>query len=329
MAHELTTNSITGQVEFAYRASEGQAWHGLGQAVEEGATIEQWRGLAGMDWRIQRSKIRFATARGQTADAFATLDDQHVLFRSDDKAPLGIVSARYEVVQPAQMIEFFRDIAKVGGLELSAAGTLFGGKRFWATARIGSAAPVSLADRVGGYILISSSADGSQATEVRRTTTRVVCNNTLQMARSEKDTGLVRVTHRSVFDPEAVKDFMGLNTAAWDAFKHQMVRLANKPQVNDAAEDVFATIFAKARTEAAKDKARETAGFKKVLALFQGEGKGSRLEGVYGTAWGGLNAVTEYVDHHLRARNDQNRFASAQWGTGNDMKNEALALLSA
>jgi hypothetical protein len=315
MAHELTTH-VDGRVEFAYLASDGTPWHGLGQALEDGTSLDAWRVAAGMDWKIKRGIVRYNTSfEGNQQE----LPDQHVLFRSDTKAPLGVVSKRYQVVQPGEVVEFFRDIARAGGLELSAAGTIYGGKRFWATAKIGEAAPTSVADTIGGYILISTSADGSLATEVRRTTVRTVCKNTLAMALG--DQASVRVTHKSVFDPDQVKEFMGLNTAAWDAFRHNVTRLANIELLEEEAGVITAGVLGNG------EKVRETAGFKKVLSLFSGEGMGAQMDGVMGTRWGLLNAFTEYSDHWARARSDENRFVSSQWGAGADLKQRALSAL--
>jgi phage/plasmid-like protein (TIGR03299 family) len=315
MAHELTPH-VDGRVEFAYLASDGTPWHGLGQALEDGTSLDAWRVAAGMDWKIKRGIVRYNTSfEGNQQE----LPDQHVLFRSDTKAPLGVVSKRYQVVQPGEVVEFFRDIARAGGLELSAAGTIYGGKRFWATAKIGEAAPTSVADKIGGYILISTSADGSLATEVRRTTVRTVCKNTLAMALG--DQASVRVTHKSVFDPDQVKEFMGLNTAAWDAFRHNVTRLANIELLEEEAGVITAGVLGNG------EKVRETAGFKKVLSLFNGAGMGSQMDGVMGTRWGLLNAFTEYADHHVRARSDENRFVSSQWGVGADLKQRALSAL--
>jgi phage/plasmid-like protein (TIGR03299 family) len=319
MSHELTVRA-NGAVEFAYLASDGTPWHGLGQALEDGTSIDAWREAAGMDWRIRRSQVRYAVDRD--ASQFITLPEQHVLFRSDTNAPLGVVSNKYQVVQPGEVIEFFRDIAKAGGLELSAAGTIYGGKRFWATAKIGEAAPASVADKIGGYILISTSADGSLATEVRRTTVRTVCKNTLQMAMADAKAS-IKVSHRSVFDPASVKEFMGLNTAAWDSFRHTVTRLANIEMLEEEAIEMTAQVFG------GGEKVRETAGYKKVLSLFNGAGMGATLDGVMGTRWGFLNAVTEYADHHVRARTDENRFVASQWGAGADLKARTLDLLTA
>jgi hypothetical protein len=116
---------------------------------------------------------------------------------------------------------------------------------------------------------------------------------------------------------------MGLNTAAWDAFRHTVTKLANVDMVEEEAADMAAAIFGNT------DKVRETAGFKKVLSLFNGEGMGAMMDGVFGTRWGFLNAVTEYADHHVRARTDENRFVASQWGAGADLKSRALDLLAA
>jgi phage/plasmid-like protein (TIGR03299 family) len=328
MSHELTTNAITGQVEFAYRLADGLPWHGLGQPMQDGASIDDWRVAAGMDWKIQRSKIRYAVAHGVGPDSFKEMADQHVLFRSDTKDALGIVSEKYKVVQPRDVIEFFRDIAKAGGLELSAAGTIYGGRRFWATAKIGEASPTSVKDMVGGFILISTSADGSLATEIRRTSVRVVCRNTLAMAFEGKASH--KVSHKSVFDPEQIKGYMGLNEAAWEAFRHNIVRMAETPVDGTKAEELTLALLGGAGAGPdIEAKVTTSVAFNKILALFNGEGKGANLDGVHGTGWGWVNAVTEYQDWFARARTEENRFVSSQWGPGADVKARAVSLVEA
>jgi len=322
MAHELTTHA-DGRVEFAYREADGLPWHGLGQPMADNASIDEWRVAAGMDWRIKRSKVRYATAFDQNPGAMLEMPEQHVLFRSDTHAPLGVVSNKYKVVQPADVMNFFRDIARAGGLELSAAGTIFGGKRFWATAKIGEMSPTSVKDKIGGFLLISTSADGSLSTEVRRTTVRTVCNNTLTMALA-KAAASVKITHRSEFDPAEVKEFMGLNEAAWEAFRAQVMQLANKPLSLDRAEELAVEIIG-----GSDDKVRTSAGFNKVIDLFMGQGHGADFDGTHGTAWGLLNGFTEYADHWARARSQENRFVSSQWGPNAALKERALNVLLA
>jgi hypothetical protein len=63
----------------------------------------------------------------------------------------------------------------------------------------------------------------------------------------------------------------------------------------------------------------------RVQKLYHGEGRGSRLCTAQGTAWGLLNAITEYVDHEKRARSNDYRMDSAWFGQGASLKDKALA----
>lgn len=323
MSHELTQRE-DGRFEFAYLESEGPGWHGHGQAVKDDASIEEWQREAGMDWKVQRSKIRYATAPG--AD-FLEYPDQHVLFRSDTKAALSVVSNKYNILQPKQNLEFFRDLVGVGGFKLSAAGTIFGGKRFWATAKIGEAAPVSVKDKIGCYLLVSTSVDGSRRTDVLVTTIRAVCKNTVEAALGGAE-DRISISHRSVFDPKAIKIRMGLQDQLWAKFRNNMTRLANVALTDDDAKDIVASMFmnpaveeaSKAIAKAKGEEKKDPAGYTKIMELFRGGAKGSDLDGVRGTAYGLLQATTEYADHHVRASSADNRFASAQWGVGRDLK---------
>ena len=62
----------------------------------------------------------------------------------------------------------------------------------------------------------------------------------------------------------------------------------------------------------------------KTLELFDGRGRGSDLDSAKGTAFGLLNAVTEFVDHERRARSVDNRLDSAWFGQGANIKQKAL-----
>lgn len=63
---------------------------------------------------------------------------------------------------------------------------------------------------------------------------------------------------------------------------------------------------------------------RKVQSLYEGRGRGSTLESANGTAWGLLNAVTEFVDHERRARSNEYRMDSAWFGQGAQIKQRAL-----
>ena len=62
----------------------------------------------------------------------------------------------------------------------------------------------------------------------------------------------------------------------------------------------------------------------KVQDLYQGLGRGAQLVSAQDTAWGLLNAVTEFVDHEKRARSTDYRLDSAWFGQGAVLKQKAL-----
>lgn len=127
MAHEITIHA-NGVAEMAYVGVT--PWHGLGQILMPDSTIEEWRIAAGLNWTIERSPVKFMN--GTLHD----WNEHQVLYRSDTNAPLSIVSNRYHIVQPEAVLEFFRDLVADAGFQIETAGTLKGGKRIWALARI-------------------------------------------------------------------------------------------------------------------------------------------------------------------------------------------------
>jgi phage/plasmid-like protein (TIGR03299 family) len=280
-----------------------------------------------MDYKIQRGRVRYATSPVQAtthASDLHAVDDKVVLFRNDTGAALGVVSDSYKVVQPAEVLEFFREWADKGGVTIESAGVLFGGRRYFATAKLADAVSVDGGrDTVVPYALLSTSADGSLATECRWTTVRTVCNNTLSMALKGKSA--FKVSHRSVFVPEDARDAVEAANTEFSSFMTMARDLAKIKIDADKAEDMTVKLL----TKSSEAVARESAAFDRIMALFNGEAKGSGFETSHDTAWGWLNAVTEYADHHIRARTDENRKASALWGPGDALKQKAVALLTA
>lgn len=322
MAHELTIR-MNGKVEMGFLAGTSR-WHGLGNELTEGASIEQWITAAGMDWKVQRSKVRYVTEAGGLPVEWA---DNHVLFRSDTKAPLAVVSDGFKIVQPRECLEFFRDLCDTNGFALRTAGTLFGGKRFWALADIGAESYVlDPRDKVKGRLLLVTACDGSMKTTAKFVSECVVCNNTLTMACAENGKQIA-VSHRSVFNPSDAKMKLGLASGQFAAFINDARALSQRVVGAPEANNLTAKLFAgEGLTQVQKAEVEATRGYKQVMALFQGGAIASDIAGRKGTAWGWLNAVTEYADHHISARSVDNRFNASQFGMGDRLKNDALAI---
>ncbi|CAJ0737386.1 hypothetical protein R77592_04308 [Ralstonia mannitolilytica] len=160
-----------------------------------------------------------------------------------------------------------------------------------------------------------------------------MCNNTLQIALGDS-AGAIKVPHRSQFDAQAVKRQLGIAISHWDEFMYRMKALAERKVKPETAHEYFRRVLAyPIRTPSDQSATpRNDRAIKAVSELFSGRGKGSDMLSASGTAWGLVNAVTEFVDHQRRARSEDHRRDTAWFGQGANLKqkawDEALRLIA-
>lgn len=338
MAHELTIRT-NGRAEMAFVGET--PWHGLGQSVTKGASIGVWQKEAGMDWEALE-----ATPSVLRAPSLKTIyfGDHKALFRSDNHEPLAIVGQGYQVVQPKEVLEFFRDLTETGGWHIHTAGTLRGGRKLWAMASHGDVGLVGKGDEVRSNLLLATSLDGSMKTTAMLTSVRVVCANTLAMALRGAETGdkAIRVSHRSIFDPQVIKQALGVAVDSFESFMEQARQLADTPMDLGQARDLLNVIFKPTPTKAVDlswmgnlaelksgadlEESKDARSVGRILELFDGAGMGADLKTAKGTSWGLLNAVTQYVDHEM-GRTPDTRLDAAWFGRGNQFKQQAFQLV--
>jgi len=315
MAHELATAS-----DMAFTGDS--PWHQLGNRLPPKQPIEVWQKAANMDWEIKQSDVLFnAQSENGNMLNLRSNPEATVLYRSDNFAPLSVVSPRYKVVQPREVLGFYRDLVSAGGFALETAGILRGGRKMWALAKTGQETMLSGNDRVKAYLLLATSCDGSLATTAQFTSIRVVCNNTLQMAVGQSK-GAVRVPHSTTFDPAQVKQELGLGLTAWDTFQASIKTLSNR-KVNKFEVMSF-LVDVLGDSALPLNEQPNQRGIQTVYGLYSGGGKGSELASAKGTAWGLVNGITEWVDTHRRARSQDYRLDSAWFGQGAAIKERAL-----
>lgn len=314
MAHHIENMAFVGATP----------WHGLGSQLSQNQPLEVWQREAGMDWHIEESPVRFVAGASSHLGSIHSYPEQKVLYRSDTKAPLSVVSNRYKVVQPNEVLEFYRDLTEYAGYELETAGVLKGGKKFWALARTGQSSVLKGRDEVNGYLLLATSCDGTLATMATPTTVRVVCNNTLAIAVNGASQA-IRVPHSTEFNAQRVKQQLGISVSQWSEFMYRMKTLSERKVKQKEALQYFLQVICSTDTDLEDRKQLpQHRALQKVQDLYQGQGRGAQLVSAQDTAWGLLNAVTEFVDHEKRARSTDHRLDSAWFGQGALLKQKAL-----
>ena len=249
-----------------------------------------------------------------------------MLARSDTQAALSVVSGDYRVVQPKEVLEFYRDLVEERHYQLETAGALDGGRKVWALARTGLVAGVAgnAADQLGAYVLLATSCDKSLATTIAFTSVRVVCQNTLGFAVHDvkkESRRNIKVNHSRRFDPDQIKKDLGLMDDSWDKFKRQLTPMAGKEMSDSDAEQFFQALF-QSEKEMKEEKISDLKR-KEVMQLMScyRHAPGQDLPTAKNTLWGAVSAVTYYVDHVRPSSGD--RLDSAWFGSGATLKEKA------
>ena len=100
MSHEIDLS--TGLPAIAYVGE--RPWHELGEKLPEGQSIEVWLKAARLEWELRRLPVQYLVD-----GKLRTMDDRFGLVRSDTHAALSVVSGDYQIVQPKEVLEFYRD----------------------------------------------------------------------------------------------------------------------------------------------------------------------------------------------------------------------------
>jgi phage/plasmid-like protein (TIGR03299 family) len=320
MSHDV--DQSTGKPAIAYVGKK--PWHGLGKKLPEGQPIEKWLKAAQLNWELNRLPVQYL-AKGK----HRTMEDRFVVARSDTYEALSIVSGDYQIVQPREVLEFYRDLMNSYGYKLETAGALDHGRKVWALARTGvtEAAAGCAKDEIAAYVLLATSCDKTLATTVAFTSIRVVCKNTLFIATDEirrERRPQVKVPHNRYFDAPQVKAELGLLDRAWKDFLGKVSKMAAYPMKTEKAASFFASLLVQKKDKPlsrAAERERHT-----ISALFE-SAPGQGLVTAKGTLWGAVNAVTYYADH-VRAGAEE-RLDAAWFGAGCTLKEKAWTEASA
>ena len=302
-------------------------WHGLGNTISDPSNIDTTKTEAGMTWEAKKAEVEY------TDDDHNSwyIPDKVVLYRSDSKEHLGIVGNSYKIVQPGEVLEFFRSVTDLGQFEIETAGALLGGRKIWALAKstMEGSLSVDSSDMLKPYLLLATSLDGTMSTSASFTTIRVVCNNTLQMALRNSDSSLIKVSHRGTFDEKAVKQQLGLVDDSFNDFLDRADSYAKREVSQKETEDFFGTLVHGDKFKQMEEKERITALDTRVMRTVQDTHKsfpGQNLKSAEHTVWGLINGVTAFLDHTKNTRTVDTRLDNSWFGAGQTMKQRAMDL---
>ena len=311
MAHEVEI--INNQVQLAYA---GQVpWHGLGVEVSNDLTPSQIMQKAGLDWNVEKRDVFYTDASNEQQK----VPGKQVLVRTSDDKLLDVVGTDWNPVQNAEAFEFFSEFVMAGDMEMEVAGSLKEGKNVFALAKVKESFSILGEDQVDSYLLFSNPHQYGKAIDVRFTPIRVVCNNTLTFSLNSASKNFVKVGHRSTFDPDMVKEQMGLASEKFAQYKEMAEFLSTRKFSTETLLQYYNDVFShreKRKVETVDDLSRPARQAYDSLETQPGAQFGE------GTWWQAFNSVTFATDH-LQGRNAANRLQNQWFGYNQARKIQA------
>ena len=306
MAHELEI--VNGQAQMAYVGET--PWHGLGVRLDEGVSPQEMQKAAGLDWDVEKINTTYMFK----GDVLPT--GRQALVRQTDGKILSEVGKNWNPVQNSEAFQFFDDFCKEGKMSMHTAGSLKDGQIVWALAKLSNDFELFNGDKIEGYLLFSNPHQFGKCVDVRFSPIRVVCNNTLTLAINSNSSSFVKMDHRNLFNPEAVKETLGIAGTQMAEYEETAKFLGSK-QISDESFKKFLSDVLGGSKKEGKELSRSAQLAYDVLETQPG------AEFAKGSWWSALNAVTYVTDHHL-GRNNDSRLQSVWFGAGRVRKIEAV-----
>ena len=285
MAHEVESLMYTSN------AQNGRfvPWHGLGTPVEESPTSADALKVAGLDWRVEGRPIY--------TDSGVKIPGYVANTRDSDNSILGVVTDKYKIVQNVDAFAFTDNL--IGGdVRYETAGSLRNGRSTFLLAKLPERK--ILGDEFGNYVCFTNTFDGSGAVKVCMTPTCVVCNNTLNLAlNTTKRIWTCKHMGRMEDKLHEAQETLGLAEKYMDNLAVVAERLANVSLRDEEIQAIVAEMFpleedASERTKANMQKAKHEF----MIAYYMPD-----IEKFRNTAWGVMNAASDFCTHSSPQRN--------------------------
>jgi len=295
-------------------------WWGIGRAITDPTDPEKTLREAGMDfvYVVRAPMLRLGYAAMQPSKYARCI----VAVVDGVEHEVQSCGTRWMPHQPADIIEFYRQVAQKMDLRLETAGVLGGFSTIWAMARVPKVIRL-IDDEIHPYISFVTGVKG-MASHIAGHTNAIVCQNTMEIALRSKSKTIY--DHRKSLNVEEVVDNLNISRDSFDLYELQINKMAGTKAPD--AEYYFNKIlldgvqpgwFGDEKDNRYVKYTREMSQLKDALSEAPGQDLIARRDNVYGL----FNAVTYWTDHSIRSRGDEGRAGSILGGRSKLIKHRA------
>jgi phage/plasmid-like protein (TIGR03299 family) len=297
----------------AFASLREPAWHGLGTVFDKPVKTEKMLSLAHLDnWNL-----RFVNAEEVMPGYSFVTETQHVVrdnpFVKGQKDVLGTVGGRYRIFDNESIFDF-GDSLTDGRRRWETAGSLNGGRTVFATLVSTDDLvldPNGSADTITRYLMLTSSHDGSSTMIAKKVNTRVVCQNTLNVALGEKGDEF-RIRHTQGMDTKLEDAKLALGFAEqYDAiFEAEAKAMIESTLTKDKFFNLVKDIFPEPEVNVRGSKTKWETKTADLMWLWENGTK--TVENIPDSPWKAVQVLTEHNQwfRQIRSGNTENFLAA-------------------
>ncbi len=308
------------EIESIFYLGKNLPWHGLGISIQEqdAFDIEKCIEASGLGWEVDLKQCYVdCTSDEETksipAPAYATMRGEKIL---------GVVGERFTVLQNKEAFKVFQPFLNSKLLRLNTAGSLFGGEKIWILGEIlGDPLYITETDIVRKFILLSHGHNGKECVRFGFTPIRVVCANTLAMAKSNELSQLIRLRHTKniLNNLENIRETIDLINQEFKATAEQYQRLLK----SDISQQDVEKYIKRVLDIEDKDISTRSYNIIQKIKEFFFMSPGNDAKDVRGTLYAAYNSITYYLSH-VYGRNAENRLDANWFGKSAETSKHAL-----
>jgi len=296
------------------------AWINDGSVSNASEVLE----AAKLDWEVQHTELSTVAINNEGAQIL-TLADKVCTTRvnKDGTASvLGITSPTYSIVQNGDIVDMVDAVTYESGAVYESAGELRGGKKIFLAAKLphNLALTDQMIDPVNAFLIVSNTHDGTDSLRFEIKYLRQICTNGMKgWVRSSSIA--FRHSARMKVSAENVRSALGVIMESVSEFNDLSLKLVNEKLSNADFYNAVQSMLPITDDMTERQKSVVTTRREALMEIYSGPTQ----ENIKGTAWGMINAFTEYEQWaHTNRSTHQDVAERFMLGYGNDLSSALL-----
>ena len=283
---------------------------------------------AKLDWKVQHTPLHTSvlTDHGVTN---VELDKKVATTRVNfdgTASVLGITSPTYSIVQNSEIVDIVDSVMYESGAIYEAAGELRGGKKIFMAAKLPNTLDLTISgiDPIDTFLIASNTHDGTDSLRFEIKYLRLICKNGMTRWTNASSIAFRHSARMSV-KIDDVRETLGLVLKSTEEFNLLSSSLMDKKVANSD----FWTIVKDLLPVEEYMTDRQVNNVEERRGALLGIWNGSTQENIKGTAWGIVNAFTEF-EQWTRTTRSADDFAAGErfmMNQGNDLSDRVLEMV--